>query len=75
MFMSKPVVSKALLRRVAVNFLGDEGTFIGHLAEFDGETYVLEQCETVPGPGEVPISLPGRHYVDRVNCWLQELPT
>lgn len=71
----KPVVDKALLRRVAVNLLGNEGSFIGYLAEYDSETYVFDQCETIPAAGETPRALPGRHYIDRINCWLQELPT
>jgi hypothetical protein len=68
------VVDKALRKRVVVNFL-DSGSFIGHLAEYDSETYVFEQCETVPASGETAQRIPGRQYVDRINCWLQELPT
>jgi CRISPR/Cas system-associated endonuclease Cas1 len=75
MSRSEPVVTKALRRRVAVHFLDDAGSFIGRLAEFDSETYVLEQCETVAAPNEVPQPIKGRLYVDRINCWLQELPT
>lgn len=74
MFIRKPVVSKTLLKRVAVNFLGNDGTFIGHVAEFDNRTYVFEQCETVPAPGETAQPIKGRVYVDRNMCWLQELP-
>lgn len=76
MFTQKPpVVEKALRRRVVVNFFGGEGSFIGHLAEYDSETYVLEQCETIPArPDEVAQKMQGRQYVDRINCWLQELP-
>lgn len=75
MFKRKPVLNKALLRLVAVNFFGSEGSFVGHLSEFDAQTYVLEQCETIPDRDGVVHKLPGRHYVDRKHCWLQEMPT
>jgi small nuclear ribonucleoprotein (snRNP)-like protein len=75
-FTPKPVLDKALRRKVAVNFFGNEGTIIGHLSEYDGETYVFEQCSTSPeSRDESPRPLSGRIYVDRINCWLQELPT
>jgi hypothetical protein len=74
-FTRKPVISKTLLKRVAVNFFTDGTTFIGHLADFDNSTYVFEQCETVPAAGETANAIKGRVYVDRINCWLQELPT
>lgn len=73
-FTRKPVISKTLLRRVAVNLTAGEGTFVGHLADFDNTTYVFEQCETVPAAGETPQPIKGRVYVDRNMCWLQELP-
>jgi hypothetical protein len=46
--------------------------FAGRLASFDKDTYVLEQCETIPAPGETPNPLPGRHYVDRVHAFITE---
>jgi hypothetical protein len=70
-----PVLDQALRRRVVVNFFGNEGSFAGYLAEYDSETFVIEQCETIPAPGEVAHPIKGRQYVDRINCWLQELPT
>ena len=75
MLRRKPVLDKALLRRIAVNFIGSQTTFIGHLAEYDNKTYVFEQCETVPGVGETAQIISGRQYVDRAHVWLQELPT
>lgn len=69
------VLDKALRRRVAVNFLDNDSVFTGRLAEYDDNTYVLEQCQTVPGPGETAQDIPGRQYVDRIHAWLQELPT
>lgn len=73
--MPKPVVDKLLRRRVAVNFLDSDFVFTGRLAEYDEQTYVLEQCETWAAPGETPKRIAGRQYVDRIHCWLQELPT
>lgn len=70
-----PALDRALLRRVAVNFIDSDSVFTGRLAEYDYETFVLEQCQTVPGPGETPQPIPGRQYVDRVHVWLQELPS
>ena len=70
-----PVLDKALSRRVVVNFFGNEGSFFGYLAEYDSESLVLEQCAPIPGPGETAQPIKGRQYVDRINCWLQELPT
>lgn len=70
-----PVLDKALLRRVAVNFIDSDSVFTGRLAEYDNETLVLEQCQTVPGPGETAQPITGRQYVDRIHVWLQELPT
>jgi hypothetical protein len=71
----KPVVESLLRRRVAVNFLDSDFIFTGRLAEYDDQTYVLEQCQTHAAPGETPKSIAGRQYVDRIHCWLQELPT
>lgn len=69
-------MEKALRKRVAVNFLNGAETFVGYLDEFDDDTYVLEQCEAPPsGRDDVPCKFPGRHYVGRDTCWLQELPT
>jgi hypothetical protein len=75
LFKREKVLDRALLRRVAVNFLDNPAMFTGRLAEYDGETYVLEACETVAGPGETAQPIKGRQYVDRIHCWLQELPT
>lgn len=69
------MLDKALRRRVAVNFLDTDSIFTGRLAEYDNTTYVLEQCQTVPGPGETARDIPGRQYVDRIHVWLQELPS
>jgi hypothetical protein len=74
-FGRKPVLDEALRRRVVVNFLGNEGSFMGRLASYDDATFVLEQCTTIPaGPNENAQPIAGRQYVDRINCWLQELP-
>jgi len=67
------VLDKALRRRVAVNFLGPTQTFTGRLAEYDDKTYVIEACETLPGPGETAQPIRGRQYVDRHLAFLQEL--
>lgn len=74
MFKRRRVLDKALRRRVAVNFLDNDFVFTGRLAEYDPETYVLEQCETHPGPNEVPQPIKGRQYVDRMHAFLTELP-
>jgi small nuclear ribonucleoprotein (snRNP)-like protein len=76
----KPVLDKALRRRVAVNFLDGAASFTGRLAEYDNNTYVLEACETIPTPAEVQQGVKaqpilGRQYIDRVHAFLQELPT
>lgn len=70
-----PVMDKALMRRVAVNFIDSDSVFTGRLADYDNETFVLEQCQTVPAPGGTPQPIQGRQYVDRIHVWLQELPT
>ena len=70
-----PVIENARNRRVALNSVDGETLFVGRLADYDAETYVLDQCETVPGPGETPQPIKGRQYVDRIHGWLQELPT
>jgi hypothetical protein len=71
----KPVLDKALRRKVAVNFLGSHGSFTGRLAEYDAKTFVLEACETIAAPGETPRPIAGRQYVDRAHAFLQELDT
>jgi small nuclear ribonucleoprotein (snRNP)-like protein len=72
-FTRKRELSKALNRRVAVNLVDNGVTlFVGRLAGFDKDTYVLEQCETAPGPGETPNSLPGRQYIDRIHAFITE---
>lgn len=73
MFRRNSVLRKALRRRVAVNFLDGQRGFIGRFAEYDSETYVLEQCETIPAPGETSQPIAGRQYVDRMHAFLQEL--
>ena len=76
MFTQKaPVIENARNRRVALNTVDGETLFTGRLADFDSETFVLDQCETVPGPGETPQPIKGRQYIDRIHGWLQELPT
>ena len=73
MFTRKRGLTKALNRRVAVNLIDNGVTlFAGRLAGFDKDTYVLEQCETIPGPGETPNPLPGRQYVDRIHAFITE---
>lgn len=75
MFTRKRELSKALNRRVAVNLVDNGVTlFMGRLAAFDKDTYVLEQCETAPPPGETAQSLPGRQYVDRIHAFITESP-
>jgi small nuclear ribonucleoprotein (snRNP)-like protein len=69
------VLDKALRRRVAVNTIEGDTLFTGRLAEYDGTTFVLEQCETVPNPGETANPIAGRQYVDRIHGFLTELPT
>lgn len=75
LFKRTRVLDKALRRRVAVNFLGNEAAFIGRLAEYDDETFVLEECETIAAPGETAQPIRGRQYVDRLHVFLQELDT
>ena len=76
MFTQKaPVIENARNRRVALNTVDGETLFTGRLADFDSETFVLDQCETVPGPGETAQPIKGRQYIDRIHGWLQELPT
>ena len=72
-FAKPPVLDKALRRRVAVNFLSGGGDFVGHLAEYDDKTFVLEQCETIAAPGATPQPIAGRQYIDRAHAFLQEL--
>ena len=75
MFKRKEL-AKALNRRVAVNLIDDGSTlFVGRFAAFDEHTYVLEQCESIPAPGETAHPFPGRQYVDRVHAFLTVLPT
>jgi hypothetical protein len=69
----RPVLDKALRRKVAVNFLNSTAAFTGRLAEYDAKTFVLEQCETIARPGETAQPIAGRQYVDRVHAFLQEL--
>lgn len=73
MLPRKRVLNRALRRRVAVNTVGGETLFTGRLADFDDTSYVLEQCETVPGPGETANPISGRQYFDRVHGFLTEL--
>jgi small nuclear ribonucleoprotein (snRNP)-like protein len=69
----KRELSKALNRRVAVNLIDNGVTlFTGRFASFDKDTYVLEQCETIPAPGETASPLPGRHYIDRIHAFLTD---
>ena len=72
---SRCVLDELLLRRVAVNEV-DTGNvlFVGRLAKYDGETYVLDQCETYPRPGETAQPIKGRQYIDRIHTFLSELP-
>jgi small nuclear ribonucleoprotein (snRNP)-like protein len=70
-----PVLDKALRRRVALNTVDGETLFTGRLVEYDAETFVLEQCETIPAPGETARPIKGRQYVDRIHGFLTELPT
>lgn len=72
-FRRNSVLRRALRRRVAINFLDGQRGFVGRLADYDHETYVLEQCETIPAPGEAAQSIAGRQYVDRIHAFLQEL--
>ena len=69
-----PVLDSALRRRVAVNFLDSDFVFTGRLADYDADTFVLEQCQTHPGPGETAQAIKGRQYVDRIHAFLTELP-
>lgn len=72
-FTRKRELSKALNRRVAVNLVDNGVTlFVGRLAAFDKDSYVLEQCETAPPPGEVASPLPGRQYIDRIHAFITE---
>jgi small nuclear ribonucleoprotein (snRNP)-like protein len=68
-----PLIATAINKRVAVNFF-DGSTFIGRLVDYDDDVYLFEACETVPAPGATAQPIQGRQFVDRVNCWLQQLP-
>ena len=71
----KPVLDELLLRRVAVNGIDTGQTwFTGRFVEYDTDTFVFEQCETHPGPGETPQPIKGRQYIDRIHVWPGELP-
>jgi hypothetical protein len=74
LFKRTSVLDRALRRRVAVNFLDNDFVFTGRLAEYDADTFVLEQCETHAMPGETPQPIKGRQYVDRIHVFLTELP-
>jgi len=70
------LVDKAIRRRFAVTLAGNEGVFAGVLTESDSETWVFEDCETVPkSPGETPQPIVGRVFIERTSvAYLQELP-
>lgn len=72
----KTLVNRAIRRRFAVTLTNNEGTFAGVLTESDADTWVFEQCSTVPKqPGETPELISGRVFVDRAQvAYLQELP-
>lgn len=68
--MPRRQLSKAVNRRVAVNTVRGETLFVGRLAGFDKDTYVLDQCTT---PGDDPKDLAGRQYIDRIHGFITEL--
>lgn len=71
-----PVLDELLLRRVSVNQIeSGETMFIGRFVKYDADTFVFEQCETCPKPGEVAQRIKGRQYVDRIHVWPGDLPT
>ena len=70
------LIKKAVRLRFAVTLKQNEGTFAGVLTESDANTWVFEQCSTVPkATGETPQPIQGRVFVDRATvAYLQELP-
>jgi hypothetical protein len=54
---------------------GSEGAFSGILVESDPETWVFDDCATVPETvGATPEPIAGRVYIDRINvAYLQEM--
>lgn len=76
MTFRKSLISKAIRRRFAVTLRQSEGVFSGVLTEFDTQTLVFEQCQTVPtNEGGTPSPIVGRVFVDRDTvAYFQELP-
>lgn len=74
--MRRKLINKAVRRRFAVTLKQNEGIFAGVLTESDSETWVFEQCSTVPkAVGETPEPIQGRVFVDRSQvAYIQELP-
>lgn len=70
------VLKGAVRRRFAVTLRANEGSFSGVLTEFDRETFVFEQCQTVPSrEGETVAPIAGRVFVDRGTvAYLQAIP-
>lgn len=70
------LIRRAVRGRFAVTLKGNEGVFAGILTESDQNTWVFEQCSTVPkAVGETPEPIQGRVFVDRSQvAYLQELP-
>lgn len=71
----KSLIQKAVRRRFAVTLAGSEGVFSGILVESDAETWVFDDCATVPStPDATPDPIAGRVYIDRVSvAYMQEL--
>lgn len=63
------------MSRFAVTLTGNEGVFAGVLTESDAETWVFEDCSTVPKTADAaPETIAGRVFVDRISvAYLQEL--
>jgi len=72
----KAILKRAILRRLCVTLDGIEDTFEGVLTDFDGKTYVFEDCQTVPTrEGETAVKIPGRLFFDSAKVsYLQERP-
>lgn len=70
------LIKQAIRRRFAVTLRENEGVFAGVLTDSDANTWVFEQCSTVPkAAGETPEPIQGRVFVDRAQVsYLQELP-
>lgn len=64
--LRKSIVKSAVLQRFSVFLRANEAPFSGVLTDFDGKTYVFEQCQSVPTKeGETVVPYKGRVLIDR----------